>query len=309
MTGDALESRLLDDAFVRRVTKRLRRLERGADPDLPPPENIDFTAFVDRVIRRFASEGWRLTADEAANLCVCFVLSPALLLTGAPGSGKSTAARLLAEALGAGIVRVRGDAAKKRPADCPTVYVVDDANRAEMPDPLHGLGQELVAEHRVIATLQDAHSGVPVSAPVWDSGFAVRLTPPDDLPWQPAARSPLPPETPVSIARLAETMPLAEVPAAAVERMEQLRVRLRACGVGLSRRALNDAWRYTAAMTALTDGSADAGALPDRAFAQRLLPALLSAAPVEALIHLKALLKDMPACLSLLSLPLPIRID
>jgi len=320
LTGEELEQKIRDVALTQRVLERLEQLKaEGPAADIPAPaQAVSLEACVDRVRRRFATEGWELSPMEAANLCVCLAVSPALLITGAPGSGKTTAARLLAEALGLADrapalapgcrPEARDDclAALRRHGDAPALVLLDDANLAPGPDPLQGLCVALSPEWRVIATLQDSHSGHPVCAAAWDAGFAVRLTPPAELPWRPAPRADAAAEAPVSIAGLLEALPCAALPEAMEKRMEALRRDLAAAGATLSRRALNDAWRYASAMLAALGESADPDALLDLAVAQRLLPGLLASAPIGALTRLRPLLKGLPACTALLDQPLPV---
>ena len=59
-------------------------------------------------------------------------------------------------------------------------------------------------------------------------------------------------------------------------------------------------------MLALLGEDADADEIFDAAVAQRILPALLAAAPGEALGRLDALIGDLPRCKALLKEPLPI---
>ena len=320
MTGDQLEKKIRDVALTRRVLERLDRLREDPDAACIPgnAEQIGLSEFVDRACRRFEAAGWKLSRFEAANLCACLAVSPVLMLTGAPGSGKTDAAHLLAEALGLKAVVCAPDdkpLGKHSPVaqlrhfrDMPAVILLDDANLSASPDLFRGLSQEQPAEWRLIATLQNAHSGLPVRAAAWDRGFAVHLAPPAELPWQPASRTDTGDEPAASIAGLADALGDAVLPEAMLLHMNRLREAMDACGVALSRRALDEAWRYCAAMMALLGESADAEAIFDLAVAQRLLPALLAAAPIEALMRLKAFASELPACRALLEQPLPILI-
>ena len=321
LVGDQLEAKIRDVALTQRVQERLELLK-GAEggASLPPtPEKIGINAFIDRMAARAEAAGWSLSREEIANLCVCLALSPVLLLSGGPGSGKTSAARMLAEALGtetAGRSAIFAPGPKslcgdKRLAELrkfpgiPATVILDDANLAPSRDVLRGMAQCANPEWRVIATLQDAHSGLPLSANALDQGFVVRLSVPADLPWQSPVRSALPPETPVSIEGIRASMPRAEVPAALVAHMNDLRKAMADCGAQISRRALDDTWRYCSTMLALLGRDADADALFDRAVAQRLLPATLAAAPIEAVIRFRELTEGMPICHTWLSQPLP----
>ena len=318
LAGDELEKKIRDVALTRRVLERLDMLRENPDAVRVPEtaERIGLEAFVDRAQRCFEAAGWSLSRFEVANLCACLAVSPVMMLTGAPGSGKTAAARLLAEALGLDAVMCdpgdkplgkHGPVAQLRTfRDIPSVILLDDANLYAAPDLFRGLARELPAEWRLIATLQNAHSGLPVRAAAWDRGFTVHLVAPAESAWQPIKRSGAEDLPAVSIAGLGEAIGDAPLPEAMLESMNRLRAAMADCGVALSRRALDEAWRYCAAMLALTGESADAAAIFDLAVAQRLLPALLAAAPIEALVRLKAFCGELPACRALLEQPLPI---
>jgi hypothetical protein len=74
----------------------------------------------------------------------------------------------------------------------------------------------------------------------------------------------------------------------------------------VSRRALDDAWRYCALMLWALGDSADPLAILDRAVAQRILPALLAAAAPDALAAIPTLLEGLPQSQALLTQPLPV---
>ena len=257
---------------------------------------------------------------EAANLCVCLALSPTLILSGAPGSGKTTAARMIAAALGLEGRAVTcmpgpkpprhdGKLEKLRRTEAPALVILDDANLCPAPDALRGPGQSVSPEWRTIVTVQDAHSGAPLNAAALDQGFMVRLSVPEDLPWRPANRQSLPALGMVSIEAIRASLPQADVPSALVQRMEVLRKAMARRRVHISRRALNDAWRYCSVMLALLGKDADADAIFDLAVAQRVMPGLLAAAPIEAVMDFRRALDKLPVCRGLLRQPLPIRID
>ena len=321
LVGDQLEAKIRDVALTQRVQARLELLK-GAESgaSLPPsPEKIGINAFIDRMAAHAEAAGWSISREDISNLCVCLALSPVLLLSGGPGSGKTSAARMLAEALGTAsngrsavcppgpkpLCDDKRIAALRRFPEIPATVILDDANLAPSRDVLRGMAQCACPEWRVVATLQDAHSGLPLSANALDQGFVVRLSVPADLPWQPPVRSALPPESLVSIEGIRASMPRAEVPAALIARMGDLRKALADCGAQVSRRALDDAWRYCSTMLALLGRTADADALFDRAVAQRLLPATLAAAPIEAVMRFRELAEGLPLCRAWLSQPLP----
>ncbi len=319
LTGEELERRLRDFTLDQHMLERLRLIKGEAEAvPAPAPElqALTLNELAQRLEARFDAEGYALSHEDALNLCACTAISPVLLISGPVGSGKSEAARLLAEALGwAGIGRFAAFAPGKgsleadprvaaldRCPDAPAMLLLDDANLRPDPDPFRGLGTPGRPHWRLCLTVQDA--GVPLPAYALDKGFLVRLVPPADAPWQPrpavAAQSPAP-------AGLCLAVPDKPLPAIVEERMKALRETLARCGAPLSRRALSDAWRYCALMLdALSD--ADPIHILDLAVSQRLLPSLLASAPVALLPQLPALLDGLPAARALLRLPLPIQL-
>lgn len=324
LAGEQLEQKIRDVALTRRVEERLDLLKAASEGAIASirPEKIDIEAFIDRFTRRFTTEGWSLSRMEAANLCVCLAIGPTLTLTGAPGSGKTTAARMLADALGlSNAHRVAmcppetknalRDNAVDRLRHCPEVpamTILDDANLCPAPDALRGLGQICEDEWRTVLTVQDAHSGAPLNAAELDRGFVVRMSPSDALPWKPGLRKPLPVFAPASIQALQASLPEMELPAALVARMQDLRDALSKHGASISRRALDDTWRYCAAMLAVLGDEADPDRLFDLAVAQRILPGLLASAPLEAVVAFRREAEKLPLCKSLLKQPLPFMI-
>ena len=324
LAGKELERKIMDVALTQRVTERLALMKDAAEGPVAPPETeaADLPALVSRLSARMAAEGWQVSDFEAANLCVCLAISPVLLLSGAPGSGKTRTAQLLADALGASASgRMAACPAGKRPLreevciktllrapDAPTVLLLDDANLSPAADPLRGMGTLPGPEWRLIATVQDSHSGAPLSAATLDRGFMVRLAVPDNLPWRPAETRPLGDEAPVSLAALAGSLPQGEVPQAVESRMALLRRSMAEYGAPVSRRALNESWRYCSAMLGLLGEEADALSVFDHALAQRVLPALIAAAPAGALAALKDQVADLPRCAGLLRQPAPIMV-
>ena len=318
LAGEQLEQKIRDVALTQRVAERLEALKAASvAPAAPEAEVIDVPALMKRLEARAEAEGWALDTFEIANLCVCFALDPVMTLSGPTGSGKTTAAKLLADALGARLAicppgkgSLRQEARIAEWINAPeasTLLVLDDANLAPSPDPLRGMNPLPGPEWRVIATLQDDHSGLPVTATLLDRGFMVRLSMPEDLPWQPAVRRAAEAFAPASISGLEESLPQVELPEALTTRMALLRRKLKALGIVPSRRALDDTWRYCSAMLALL-GEDCADRAFDCAVAQRLLPTALATAPVEALARLRGILKDLPRCLALLDQPLSIAI-
>ena len=323
LAGDQLEQKIRDVALTRRVAERLEALKAASEGHTVPPqaEAVDMPAFIRRFEARAKAEGWNLDAFEIANLCVCLALSPVMTLSGPTGSGKTTAAKLLADALGVtdahrlavcapdkGSLRQDARIAEliKHP-ETPAVLVLDDANLAPNPDPLRGMNPLPGPEWRIIATLQDGHSGLPVTAALLDRGFMVRLSVPEDLPWQPAARHAASAFPLASIAGLADALPQAEMSEVFDNRMELLRHEFKIFGVIPSRHALDDTWRYCAAMLALV-GEEYADRIYDHAVSQRILPPVLASAPIKSLVNLRNLLGGLPRCQALFDEPVSISI-
>lgn len=324
LVGEQLEQKIRDVALIRRVEERLKLLRGAVEGETIPAEplKIDINAFIDRLVRRFAAEGWSMSRTDAANLGVCLALCPSLILSGAPGSGKTAAARILADALGLGgagrvaicppepksALRDQGVEALRRFPESPAMVILDDANLCPGPDVLRGMGQVFDPEWRTVTTVQDAHSGASMSAAALDRGFMVRMSAPEKLPWMPAQKRPAPVFTLTSIQAIQASLPAAEVPSAIVERMDALRGTMAKRGARISRRALDDTWRYCAAMLAILGSDITPERVFDLAVAQRVMPSLLASAPVGALMAFREMAEKLPTCQRYLRLPLPIAI-
>ena len=318
MTGEALEQQLAQFALSEHMLERMRQIKGEAEavpPAAPTLQEIDLNALAVRVMNRFDASGFAITRLEALNLCACAAVSPVLILSGPVGSGKTEAARMLVEALGwttagrcAAFAPGEGSLAEdaqvlalKRQPRVPAMLLLDDANLYPTVDPLRGLDGLLEPRWRLCLTVQDG--GQPLSARTLDRGFTLRLDPKSAAPWRPRPRAVCPPEAPASVNLDIPDKPL---PAAAEARMDALRTALSQRGAVLSRRALNDAWRYCALMLQARGDSADPIAVLDRAVAQRLLPVLLATAPAAALAALPALLEGLPMSRELLRQPVPV---
>ena len=166
---------------------------------------------------------------------------------------------------------------------------------------MHWLDTQLEPRWRLCLTVQD--DGQPLAARTLDRGFTLRLNPKPAAPWKPRPKAACASEAPASVNLDISDGPL---PAAMEARMDALRTGLSRRGATLSRRALDDAWRYCALMLRSLGESADPIAVLDRAVAQRLLPALLASASPEALRALPMLLEGLPLSRELLRRPVPI---
>lgn len=318
LTGEELERRLRAFALDEHMVERLHLIRGEAEAvPAPAPEvlSVDLNELADRLEARFKAAGRPIPREDALNLCACAAIGPALILSGPVGSGKTQTARLLAEAFGwadrfaafaPGKAPLEDDArvaALNEFPDAPALLLLDDANLHHTADPLRGLDALDRPAWRLCLTLQDG--GVPLRARALDRGFTVRLSLPASAPWKPAPAVAYEPQAPVSPSLAIPDVPL---PTAVEARMQALREALTQCGAALSRRALNDAWRYCALMLDALGPDADPLRVLDRAVAQRLLPPLLASAPIEALNRLPALLEGLPHSRALLRHPLPIQL-
>ena len=320
LSNGELERKLCEFANNSRILEQLERIRQrqqtaDAEKDIKTGyEKISLSAFADRIAEAFAAEGWMIDKKTAANLAVCVAAGSLTLFSGPAGSGKSAAPRLAAEALGWKDGRFAAVAPGRRAPDErlkafagePAMILLDDANTAPG-DPMRGLAD---AAWKFCVTLQD--TGHPVNADLLDKGFMIRLSRPAcDAPWQPAEAHPRTACPPVDLSALqAEIRALAKAyaPDSLAPRMDALRRMLAEQGAALSRRALDETWYYCGAMTALLQADADPDEIFDLAVAQRILPALLAAAPIGALVAVRNAIKDMPHCQALLSQPLPVMI-
>ena len=328
LTGPEGQTRLAELAAG---TAALRLNGRSASPVIGHAEAAQLSTgeLVSSVRSRFEDAGFALDNDAAVNLLACFALSPITVLSGAPGSGKSAAAALLAEALGidraqrclrltSGREPVEETPAYRELTDCadgesPILGLFEDANLRprDAAEPFYprldapGANPAL----RLLLTVQDAPIGLPLSARLLDRAFLIRLDgEASTTDWAPPIVKPREPAVTVSQATLESVFaPDADGMSEAVnQRMQQLRAALGAYGVRLSRRTLNAVWRYCAAATRLMQR--DPLAVFDLAFAQRALPGILATASLDALHRLPEILKDMPVSLQLLNKPLPLDI-
>lgn len=322
LSDGRFEKRLQEFAISSRAVELLRKPEmvQNIAPDEPAGCAATAEELILRVRTCFAEAGCLISQTDAINLLVCASQSPMLLISGAPGSGKTTMIRLLARALGIEGKRFAVVAPGKRSlADdealtgqlsgrLPAVVLLDDANVVAAEDLSRGL--YLAAETGKLllcATVQDgAH---PVSASALARAFTVRMAEEaPDSPWQPREAAHPRQYAPVSreALRSAFAPTLTTLPAHVVRRMERLRSDLGVMGIRLSRGTLNALWRYCAAAIPLMP--VEPSAVLDMAIAQRALPTILASAPVDALSALPRLLSDLPRCKAILEQPLPIEV-
>lgn len=313
LSDGRFEKKLNEFALTSRAVELLRRLD---NRQIVPPAIDGCEAsreeLIQRVMDAFANAGAPIAREEAVHLLICIAQSPMLLIMGAPGSGKTRTARLLANALG-----VRGErlqfaapgtapiALGEIPGNALHMAILDDANLIPG-DFCRGLAESAArGEVRLLATVQD--EAYPVAAHVLDRAFAIRIPSPAlDAPWKPTDCAREKEYSPVSLEMLNAAFPIEQnaIPEAVCARMERLRSELALLGVHPSRRALNAVWNYLSAAIPVLQG--DPMELFDRAIAERILPAIFAGARMEALKALQGIVRDLPVCTRLLGEPLPI---
>ena len=322
LTDEALTARLSEFAVGSRAASLLAELSKGkVNVSLPvssePVSCASIPLLVRRVRAHFNANGYTVSDDEALNLLACFVLGDKLLITGPAGSGKTTAAKLLAEALGMTNI---GRCAKYAPSkdasyempfagensEYPAVIIADDINTRGndnriVDDIDEGSGVKL------IMTAQDSVSGEPIGLRLLDRCFTIRLKDEcENSHWGgPAKRSPAP-EGCITAASLTKlfTPDAKHISAQVTARLSALRKELAGFDCRISRRTLDAIWLYCATVTPYM--SLTPLEVFDLAFAQRALPSIISSAGTEALHALPNILKGMTRSLELLDQPLAI---
>ena len=315
LSDGRFEEKLKEFAFTSRAAQLLSlpTESRAPKPEISD-EAPDAEEWIARTQRAFAAEGLEIDRTQAAVLLICVSLSDSLLLSGPASSDKDVTGRALARALGAfqdnrylEIVGRPDHRAPGGPSELPRVAVIRNANGhpgAEIDRGLCGTVENLL----VISTLSDAGVGFPTSPEALERGFLIRLEPASaQYPWHPAARS-KESFSPVRMEALRAAFldDAAELPAAAVQKLQKLRDGLALDGVRLSHHTLDLMWSYCAAVIKLN--LMPAGDALDLAFAQKALPCILAEAPIGCLARLRTLLSGMPRSLALLEAPLPIQI-
>lgn len=329
ITGEQLLEKIMSEELRTRAAAMLRQLDQAEAPAAPVPVLTEPSVgeLVSDLRVAFEDYGMPLSNDQAVNLLAGIALQDVNVYSGVTGSGKSRAARLMAQALGltdGRFVTLHAGAkpavSEKKFADLnavsdaftPLITLIDDAN--SLPgDPTRGLASMheddadgIHPNMKLILTVQDNPMGYALNANLMDRAFFVRFDLPGlDLPWRPSAITPRKPAGAVSMDTLKKLfVPQSEISPEVQDRMMTLRRKLADLGVYFSARALSDMHRYITTVQGMMTCSPMQ--VLDYALAQRAIPYVLATAPVAALHELPKLLADMPMCLKLMEQPLAV---
>ena len=327
ISGEQLLEQILTDELRTRAAAMLRQMDEIKKPAMPLPTLVEpsIGELVSDLRVAFEDYGMSLSNDQAVNLLAGIALQDVCVYSGVTGSGKSRAARLLAQTLGLTDGRfvtlhagAKPAAAEKKfsemneisDAFTPLITLIDDANTAPG-DPTRGLasmhedaGDGIHPNMKLILTVQDNPVGYALNANLLDRAFFVRFDLPGlDLPWKPAAVTPHRREGAVSMDALRKLFAQgSEISQEVQDRMMTLCRKLADLGVYFSARALSDMYRYISTLQPMM--TCAPMQVLDYALAQRAIPHVLATAPVAALRELPKLLADMPMCLRLMEQPL-----
>ncbi len=324
-TSDRLEEKLLDSMAASHARELLLRMSDAHRRPAGHPEVYAPSAgeLISDLRVQMDAAGYPLTNDEAVNLLAAMTVGGTLILSGAPGTGKSGLARALAASLGLDAASSRF--VQTRSAEDPAIdrllensdgltlsaALIDDVNDCDGNVPcahIIGLQERIYAQSAPVVlmmTAQDAPDGKPLSARLLGRAFLIRLNPTGaDAPWKPRERvAPQPGRSP-SLSALRNIFTPGEIPGEVENRLSALRAGLAQLGWTLDRHTLDQTWSFTAAVIHMMTAS-PLEAL-DWALSQRALPAMLAAMDLPALRALPGLLTGLPRCKDLMDQPLPL---
>lgn len=324
-TSEKLEEKLLDSMAASHARELLLRMTDGHRRPVGHPEVYAPTAgeLISDLRVQMDAAGYPLSNDETVNLVASMVVGGTIIISGAPGIGKSGLARALVAALGLSgpasrFVQTRSaeDPALERlleSADDLTLsaVLIDDVNDlcGDVPCAnIIALQERIYAKNApvvVMLTAQDSPDGKPLSARLLGRAFLIRLSPTAaDAPWKPRPRTTPQPGRSPSLASLKKIFAPGEIPGEVENRLNALRQGLADIGWTLDRHTLDQTWAYCAAVTRMMTCS-PLEAL-DWALSQRALPAMLAAMDLPALRVLPSLLTGLPRCKKLMDEPLPL---
>ncbi|MBQ1255729.1 MAG: hypothetical protein IIX93_00430, partial [Clostridia bacterium] len=268
--------------------------------------------------------GKSLTNEEAVNLLASLALGKFVVFSGETGSGTTSLARDLANALGltnAGKKRYQMlegniENAVETPAfraltanedsESVRLLLLDDMNNTPSLNQSRGLigwlEENTDSSLRVVMTVMDDQVGYPVNPRIWDRAFTVRL---ENREYAPGASDVASAEKTVSLETLRKIFTGVQgIPAEIEERLNTLSEKLSSMKQHISERTLKDVRAYVAGV--LPYMTCSPMEILDAALSARAVPYILATAKMNVLEKLPEIFCDLPKCLSLMNHPLPL---